>query len=101
MTPCSAEAAPDAPSPWVPLASVLQHLCGDPMHTYRPRARPRARAGHHAPAPLRRGSPRPAGATWDGQGTNFSLFSSVADAVELCLFDEHGAERRVAIRERT
>ena len=30
------------------------------------------------------GSPHPLGATWDGRGTNFALFSSTAEKVELC-----------------
>jgi glycogen operon protein len=34
------------------------------------------------------GNPYPLGATYDGSGTNFSLFSEVASRVELCLFDE-------------
>ena len=34
------------------------------------------------------GSPHPLGATWDGGGVNFALFSEHATAVELCLFDE-------------
>jgi isoamylase len=34
-----------------------------------------------------RGSPYPLGATWDGQGVNFALFSEQATGVELCLFD--------------
>ena len=33
------------------------------------------------------GTPYPLGATWDGGGTNFAVFSEVAEAVELCLFD--------------
>ena len=33
------------------------------------------------------GRPFPLGATWDGEGTNFSLFSEHAERVELCLFD--------------
>jgi isoamylase len=43
----------------------------------------------------------PLGATYDGTGTNFAIFSEVADAVELCLFDEWGigTERRVALQE--
>ena len=45
------------------------------------------------------GRPYPLGATYDGTGTNFSLFSEVAEAVELCLFDADGAERRVALGE--
>ena len=36
------------------------------------------------------GTPYPLGATWDGWGTNFALFSEVADRVELCLFDGDG-----------
>ena len=34
------------------------------------------------------GSPHPLGATWDGRGTNFALFSANAEKVELCLFDK-------------
>jgi isoamylase len=47
-----------------------------------------------------KGTPYPLGATWDGQGTNFSIFSQNATAVELCLFDAEGAEERVRLRER-
>jgi isoamylase len=36
------------------------------------------------------GSPFPLGATWDGHGVNFSIFSANATKVELCLFDEKG-----------
>ena len=36
------------------------------------------------------GGPYPLGATFDGMGTNFALFSEVADGVELCLFDNDG-----------
>jgi glycogen operon protein len=39
---------------------------------------------------FREGSPIPRGATWDGLGVNFSLFSANATKVELCLFDEAG-----------
>jgi isoamylase len=45
------------------------------------------------------GDPYPLGASYDGGGTNFSLFSEVADQVELCLFDDDGGERRVALEE--
>src|SRR3954462_5488112 len=38
------------------------------------------------------GEPYPLGATWDGTGTNFALFSEVAHRVELCLFDDDGAQ---------
>ncbi|HXD60112.1 MAG TPA: glycogen debranching protein GlgX [Thermoleophilaceae bacterium] len=47
------------------------------------------------------GRPFPLGATWDGQGTNFSLFSEDAERVELCLFDDDGNEERVEVKERT
>jgi isoamylase len=40
------------------------------------------------------GNAYPLGATYDGSGTNFALFSEVADRVELCLFDEAGVETR-------
>ena len=53
------------------------------------------------------GGAYPLGATYDGSGTNFSLFSSVADGVELCLLDVersedgHGpfTEMRIALHE--
>ena len=45
------------------------------------------------------GESYPLGATYDGAGTNFGLFSEVADRVELCLFDEDGKETRVDLHE--
>jgi isoamylase len=48
------------------------------------------------------GTPYPLGATWDGAGTNFALFSEVAERVELCLFDSAdggGEETRIAVTE--
>jgi len=47
------------------------------------------------------GQPYPLGATYDGSGTNFSVFSGVADRVVLCLFDDDGTERQVALPEVT
>ena len=49
------------------------------------------------------GSPYPRGATWDGEGVNFALFSETADRVELCIFDCDGAHevQRIALPERT
>ena len=41
----------------------------------------------------------PLGAAYDGAGTNFSLFSEVAEGVELCLFDADGGEQRVELEE--
>src|SRR3954451_23745329 len=43
------------------------------------------------------GQPYPRGATWDGQGVNFSLFSANATKVEVCIFDETGANERERI----
>jgi isoamylase len=45
------------------------------------------------------GTAYPLGATWDGAGTNFALFSEVADSVELCLFDSGGGETRIELSE--
>ena len=45
------------------------------------------------------GTPYPLGAGYDGVGTNFALFSEVAEYVELCLFDEDGTETRVRLPE--
>jgi glycogen operon protein len=50
------------------------------------------------------GSPYPLGATWDGKGVNFALFSEHATGVELCLFDSPDAEKeseRVRLTEYT
>jgi isoamylase len=49
------------------------------------------------------GSPTPLGATWDGSGVNFALFSSHATKVELCLFDSAGRHEieRIALPEYT
>ncbi len=41
----------------------------------------------------------PLGATYDGAGTNFALFSEVADRVELCLFSSRGKETKVTLTE--
>src|SRR6185503_4370095 len=45
------------------------------------------------------GTPYPLGATFDGVGTNFAVFSEVADQVELCLFDDARNETRVSMTE--
>nr|WP_046022232.1 glycogen debranching protein GlgX [Magnetospira sp. QH-2] len=49
------------------------------------------------------GRPYPLGATWDGRGTNFALFSENAEKVELCLFDAAGRKEveRIALPEYT
>ncbi|UXA09366.1 glycogen debranching protein GlgX [Mycobacterium sp. SMC-2] len=45
------------------------------------------------------GTPYPLGASYDGAGTNFSLFSEIAERVELCLIDDAGAESRIPLDE--
>src|SRR5688572_24553727 len=76
------------------------------------RARPPARLGvdsiarHRAARRMRvwPGQPYPNGATWDGSGVNFAIFSQNATGVELCLFDgpDDGVEReKIWLRERT
>ena len=49
------------------------------------------------------GSPEPLGATWDGAGVNFALFSESATKVELCLFDAAGGQelQRITLPEKT
>jgi glycogen operon protein len=56
-----------------------------------------------APRTVWRGRPYPLGATWDGSGVNFALYSEHAERVELCLFDPKGRREteRVELRERT
>ena len=57
------------------------------------------RASNHVAS----GAPHPLGATWDGRGTNFALFSANATKVELCLFDRDGRREmeRIDVPERT
>ncbi len=45
------------------------------------------------------GAAYPLGATYDGSGTNFALFSEVAERVALCLFDDRGIESRIDLHE--
>ena len=63
-------------------------------------------ARHRAAARVRiwPGQPYPLGATWDGGGVNFALFSENGTAVELCLFDnpnDKGERQKIWLRERT
>src|SRR5438105_6158695 len=50
---------------------------------------------------VHRGEPYPLGATWDGEGVNFALYSENATRVELCLFDAEGKQTKVHLREQT
>ncbi|MEY2533968.1 MAG: isoamylase, partial [bacterium] len=47
------------------------------------------------------GKPFPLGATWDGNGTNFSLFSENGRGVQLCLFHSDDTEERIDLTECT
>src|SRR6201989_2392695 len=59
-------------------------------------ASPHARhRGHVFADRLLAGAPYPLGATWDGLGTNFAVFSANAERIELCLFDPSG-RRQIA-----
>ena len=60
-----------------------------------PRGKPAVRPFQiRTPARVREGHPFPLGATWDGLGVNFALFSAHATKVELCLFDDDGRAAR-------
>jgi isoamylase len=47
------------------------------------------------------GNPFPLGASWDGEGANFALWSTTATAVSVCLFDDDGTETRIPLDEKT
>jgi isoamylase len=47
------------------------------------------------------GNNYPLGSSYDGAGTNFSIFSEIAEGVDLCLFDDHGNETKIALPEVT
>ncbi|MDE5071755.1 MAG: glycogen debranching protein GlgX [Trichodesmium sp. St5_bin8] len=49
--------------------------------------------------PLWPGKPYPLGASWNGKGTNFAIFSENATSVELCLFDKQNKETRLTLTE--
>lgn len=50
--------------------------------------------------PARTGRPYPLGATWDGEGTNFAVFSQHATGVEVCLIDDSENETRIPLTDR-
>ncbi len=65
-----------------------------------------ARPAQATPRPITAiwpGQAYPRGATWDGEGVNFSVFSAHATKVELCIFDASGRRelQRIELRERT
>ena len=51
------------------------------------------------PETISPGDPYPLGATWDGSGTNFAVYSQAAESVDLCLFDASGKEVRYELPE--
>ncbi len=59
--------------------------------------------GNHQQPIVWPGKPYPLGATWDGEGVNFALFSERAEKVELCLFDSRGRRQthRITLPEQT
>src|SRR5580704_3149057 len=77
--------------------SVLSFRRLPPFFAYR-NAMPSRSSGR-----LSAGAPYPLGASWDGRGTNFALFSANAQKVELCLFDSQGRREleRIELPERT
>src|SRR4029079_16746325 len=50
---------------------------------------------------VRPGRHAPLGATYDGEGVNFAVFSQDATGMEVCLFDDRGVEMRVPLREKS
>jgi isoamylase len=62
----------------------------------------RSAAGCRVALRVWRGNPHPLGATWDGSGVNFAIFSEHPERVELCLFDPDGSnEQRITLTEQT
>ncbi|TMV58173.1 hypothetical protein FGG78_36600, partial [Thioclava sp. BHET1] len=80
------------------LRRLCRALCGVDAVTAGPKALP-ARLSQH---PVRAGRPWPLGATFDGEGVNFAVFSANAEAIELCLFSEDGRKElaRLPLRDR-
>src|SRR5262249_9152648 len=81
--------APSTPSP-IP-CMVRGRRCGSSSHRCRPFCcgTKADRMAPHEPR-LMPGVPYPLGATWDGLGTNFAVFSAHAEHLDLCLFDPSG-----------
>src|SRR4051794_22038701 len=96
--PCSKRAAAQAPSlHWdapKPTGRMMPESAGKPTRPPRKKAATRQ-------SRVTEGQPDPLGATWDGLGVNFALFSANATRVELCLFDSHGNREleRIALPE--
>src|SRR5690242_475647 len=95
-------------SPWLARAALLTDRgavrATPPSFTFT-RERPFAPifVMNHSKTAVWRGQPQPLGATWDGEGVNFALFSERAERVELCLFDSRTRREteRIAMRWQT
>src|SRR5688572_12018426 len=74
------------------------HAVGSVTCASRPRGTARGNMTHIELTPARGGVPFACGAIWDGNGTNFALFSANATGVELCLFDPEGKTERQRIQ---
>src|SRR5438046_2705768 len=78
---------------------LTRYVCSDNMHS-----KTTTQPGDPSMTTIWPGKPYPLGATWDGQGVNFALFSQYATGVELCLFDTADApveHERIAMPEQT
>jgi glycogen operon protein len=73
--------------------------CGRQAHSSKHEEQPAIVIPHSDP--VWPGRSRPLGATWDGEGTNFAVFTEGAEAVELCLIAADGTERRLELPEVT
>jgi isoamylase len=83
---------------------VDQWKLSPPMPPTATMPEPRIEATEAPPSAVSPGKPFPQGATWDGTGVNFALFSDAATGVELCLFDHADDKKesaRIAVVERT
>ena len=94
---CGSVIGRDAPAPGIPVSSPCPcfHPCYGGCNLDPSLASPKAAV----PQEIWPGKAYPLGATYDGSGTNFAVFSEVAERVELCLFDADGTETRSTLPE--
>jgi isoamylase len=101
----SANQLTPAGEPREPAAAETRVAFGEPHHQHHPLPPEQVVPGFLASAVTAwPGKPYPLGASWDGEGTNFAIFSEVAWEVELCIFEHPGDEhpsRTYRLRERT
>src|SRR5690349_18896904 len=96
--PTMAAAMSAMPAPWRHCKAMVMNLVSPSRRWPRSSSYPKADWMR-----LSAGSPTRLGATWDGRGTNFALFSANAQKVELCLFDPQGRREleRIELPERS